>query len=61
MHHQNSQGRFNVCLLARISTGKIYDAFRSYLNVLYDEVGEYFLLNSVMCIFIFENRIVDGP
>ena len=38
---------------------RIYDAFRSYLNVFDDEVGEYFLLNSVMCIFIFENSIVD--
>ena len=58
MHHQNSQGRFNVCLSARMSTGKNYDAFCSYLNVFDgDEVREYFLLNSVMCVFIFENSI----
>jgi len=38
---------------------KTYDAFRSYLNVFDDEMGEYFLLNTVMCFFIFENSIVD--
>ena len=48
-----------VYRLALCQPAKIYDAFRSYLNVFDDEVGEYFLLNSVMCIFIFENSIVD--
>ena len=47
------------CLSARMSTGKLYDAFRSYLNDFDDEVGEHFLLNSVVCIFIFENSTVD--
>ena len=47
-----------VYLLA-CQLAKFTDAFRSYLNVCDDEVGEYFLLNSVMCIFIFENSTVD--
>ena len=44
---------------SHVNQPKIHGTFRSYLNVFDDEVGEHFQLNSVMCIFIFENSIVN--
>ena len=38
---------------------KIYDACRSCLNVFDDKLREYLQMNSVTCILIFENSIVD--